>query len=250
PEGCVVNAKFPAPVFWRLTSGMLIVDLMFQTLGQIAPDRVPAQSGSVPTWQFYFWGRRQSGETFILHQHAFGGMGGRPGKDGLAAISFPYNVREVSVEGCEIEAPMLVERRQLIPDSGGAGQWRGGLGEEFTIRAAPGSDVDLAKPVVYAGAAGRLANPAEGMLGGHPGAIARIMLDDQAVDPAVVGNSPELKFTTETLTLRLPGGGGYGDPRRRDPALVEWDLKNGYVTPEAAREVYGFAGDRESETAG
>lgn len=240
PEGCLLNPKFPAPVFWRLTSGMLVADLMFRVLGQVVPDRVPAQSGSLPTWQFYFWGHRRSGEPFILHQHAFGGMGGRPGKDGLASVSFPYNVREVSTEGCEIETPLLVERRELIPDSGGPGQYRGGLGEQFAIRALPGGDVDLAKKIIYAGAAGRLTNPPQGMLGGGPGGLAKIVLDGQLVDPAKVGNSPELRFASETLALHLPGGGGYGDPRQRDRRLIEWDLKNGYITPRAAEEQYGY----------
>ncbi|MBI4504685.1 MAG: hydantoinase B/oxoprolinase family protein, partial [Chloroflexi bacterium] len=240
PEGCLFNPRFPAPVFWRITSGMLIADLMLQVFGQVVPERVPAQSGSLPTWQFYFWGQRVSGEPFILHQHAFGGMGGRPGKDGLAAVSFPYSVREVSAEGCEIETPLLVERRELIPDSGGAGRWRGGPGEELAIRVAPGADIDLRRPVLFAGAAGRLTNPAVGLLGGRPGRPARILLDGQAVDPAAIGNSPEIRFTTETLTLQLPGGGGYGDPRLRDRARVAWDVKNGYVTADAARALYGL----------
>ena len=101
PEGTLLNPTFPAACFWRLSAGMLVSELMFRVLSRIAPDRVPADSGSMPTWQFYVNGVRPNGEAFALHQHAFGGMGGRPGDDGLASVSFPYNVRDVSIEWSE-----------------------------------------------------------------------------------------------------------------------------------------------------
>ena len=84
PEGCLVNPAYPAACFWRLAAGMLVSELMFRILAEIAPDRAPADSGSMPTWQFYVNGVKRDGEAFALHQHAFGGMGGRPGMDGLA----------------------------------------------------------------------------------------------------------------------------------------------------------------------
>ena len=93
---------------------MLVSELVFRILAEIAPDRVPADSGAMPTWQFYVNGFRRNGEGFALHQHAFGGQGGRPGADGLPAVSFPYNVRNVSVEWSETETPILFERRELI----------------------------------------------------------------------------------------------------------------------------------------
>lgn len=248
PDGCLLNPTFPAPTFWRLTTGMLATDLMFRALGQIVPDRVPAESGCLPTWQFYFWGYRTSGRQFSLHQHAFGGMGGRPGLDGLASVSFPYNVRDVSVEGCEIEAPLLVERRELVMDSGGPGRWRGGLGEVFSVRAAPGSDINQHAPIVFAGAVGRLSTPAQGIEGGMPGATARILVDNNEVDPMEVGSSPEIRFATETLTLMLPGGGGYGDPTERDRELVRRDIEDGYVSSQSARLTYGYLTDSTSET--
>ena len=122
PEGTLLNPTFPAACFWRLSAGMLVSELMFRVLSRIAPDRVPADSGSMPTWQFYVNGVRPNGEAFALHQHAFGGMGGRPGDDGLASVSFPYNVRDVSIEWSEMETPVLYTARELIPDSGGAGR--------------------------------------------------------------------------------------------------------------------------------
>ena len=91
PEGTLLNPTYPAACFWRLSAGMLVSELMLRVLSRIAPDRVPADSGSMPTWQFYVNGVRPNGEAFALHQHAFGGMGGRPGDDGLASVSFPNN---------------------------------------------------------------------------------------------------------------------------------------------------------------
>lgn len=241
PEGCLVNPTYPAPVFWRLSSGMLVGELMFRVLSEIAPDRVPADSGSVPTWQFYVAGVRRDGQLFALHQHTFGGMGGRPGKDGLASVSFPYNVRDVSTEWSEMETPVLIERRELLSDSGGAGRWRGGLGEEMVLRAFPSGDADPDKPIVLSGSAGRMRWPPQGLFGGLPGSKGRIGVNGTPILPT---SSPEVIFhTTDVVRLELPGGGGYGDPRMRDRQLVESDLRNGYITLEAARRDYGYDGD-------
>ncbi|MBI4182385.1 MAG: hydantoinase B/oxoprolinase family protein [Proteobacteria bacterium] len=238
PEGCLINPTYPAPCFWRLASGQLVSELMFRVLSEIAPDRVPADSGAMPTWQFYVNGVHRDGRLFALHQHAFGGMGGRPRLDGLAAVSFPYNVRDVSIEWAEMETPILFERRELIPDSGGAGKFRGGLGEELVLRAYADGDVDPSRPLVLSGAAGRLRFPPEGAVGGRPGGLGVIAVDGRPIAPT---SSPEVPFHVgEAVSLRLPGGGGYGDPRRRDRGKVEADLRSGYVTPEAARRDYGY----------
>jgi N-methylhydantoinase B len=235
PEGSLVNPNYPAACFWRLAAGMLVSELMFRILADIAPDRVPADSGSMPTWQFYVNGTRANGEPFALHQHAFGGMGGRPGKDGLASVSFPYNVRDVSVEWSEMETPLMFEKRELIADSGGAGQWRGGLAEEMVIRAMP-DGADPRAPIVLSGSAGRMQFPPAGTLGGRSGALGRIEVNGRATPPS---SSPEVVFgPNDVVRLLLPGGGGYGDPKKRDPRLIERDLKNGYVTEEVAAREY------------
>ena len=155
-------------------------------------------------------------------------------------MSFPYSVREVPTEVVEIETPLLVERRELIRDSGGAGRWRGGLGEEIVIRLPPDADVDTSIPLLFSGAAGRFRRPAAGRFGGRAGRAARILLNDEPLDPDVHGNSPELRFThRDVLTLELPGGGGYGVTAERTPAEIEADVENGYVSAEAALEHYG-----------
>lgn len=244
PEGCLLNPTYPAPVFWRIATGTQVSDLAFQALSQAAPGRAPAGSGSLPICQFYMSGQRKSGETFMLHQHAYGGMGGRPGRDGLASVSFPYSVRQVSTEGLEIETPFFYEKREILCDSGGAGQWRGGPGEELVMRAVSGVDVDPSKLIIFSGAGGRYREPPHGISGGRPGTIARILVDDVGVDPATLGNSPEVHFRSDqALTLQLPGGGSCGDPSERDPGLIKSDLKNGYISRESAIRDYGYAPD-------
>ena len=241
PEGCLLNPKYPAATFWRISSGSLIGELMFKAFAQVVPDRVPAGSGSIPVWQFYITGVRRSGQPFALHQHLFGGMGGRPGLDGLASISFPYNVRDVSSEWSEMEAPLLIERRELITDSGGTGRWRGGLGEEFVIRAFPDGDADPEKPIVISGSAGRMRSPPDGLFGGLPGSRCCVDINESPHPPTSV---LEMSFsTTDVVRLASAGGGGYGDPKMRDRKLVEQDLRNEYLSLESARRYYGWEED-------
>ena len=199
---------------------MLVSELMFRVLARIAPDRVPADSGSMPTWQFYVNGVRPDGEAFALHQHAFGGMGGRPGDDGLASVSFPYNVRDVSIEWSEMETPVLYEARELIPDSGGAGEFRGGLGQELVLKAYPGR-VGAGEPLVLSGSAGRMRFPPQGLGGGRDGSFGAIEVNGEAIAPS---SSPNITFREgDTVRLRLPGGGGRRP--RRPRARIEADLR-------------------------
>lgn len=237
PEGSLLNPTFPAACFWRLAAGMLVSELMFRVLARIAPDRVPADSGSMPTWQFYVNGVRPNGDAFALHQHAFGGMGGRPGDDGLASVSFPYNVRDVSIEWSEVETPILYEARELIPDSGGVGEFRGGLGQELVLRAYDGH-VAQGTPLVLSGSAGRMRFAPQGLSGGGAGSFGAITLNGEPIAPT---SSPEVTFHEGDLVrLRLPGGGGHGDPLKRDRARIEADLKAGYITTEHAKRDYGY----------
>ena len=239
PEGCLVNPSYPAATFWRLSIGQLVGELMFRIFAEMTPSRVPADSGAVPTWQFYINGARRDGSPFALHQHAFGGMGARPGRDGLASVSFPYNVRDVSVEWSELETPVVFEKRELITDSGGAGQWRGGLAEELVITAPIERGAAPDQPLLLSGSAGRMRNPAQGLLGGAPGSLAAIEIGGAALEATA---SPAAAIEPgQRLRFLLPGGGGYGNASERDPALIERDLRNGYISAERARRDYGWS---------
>jgi N-methylhydantoinase B len=228
PEGTLINPSYPAACFWRLASGMLVSELVFRILAEIAPDRVPADSGSMPTWQFYINGHRRNGESWALHQHAFGGMGGRPGADGLGAVSFPYNVRNVSIEWSETETPVLFLGRELVADTGGAGRSRGGLGEELVMTVEPSADVDPLVPLRLTGSAGRMRYPAEGVIGGRSGSRGLIAVNDEEITPT---SAPDVTFSPgDIVRLRTPGGAGHGAPADRDAAAIEVDLRDGYIT--------------------
>ena len=216
---------------------MLVSELVFRILAEIAPERVPADSGSMPTWQFYVNGQRRNGESWALHQHAFGGMGGRPGADGLGAVSFPYNVRNVSVEWSETETPVLFLRRELIPDSGGDGKWRGGLGEELAMVVEPLADVADHLPMTLSGSAGRMRHPAEGVLGGEPGSRGWIAVNDE---PIAATSAPDLSFNPgDIVRLRTPGGAGHGLPAERAPEAAEADARDGYTSERTGGGVDG-----------
>ena len=223
PEGTLLNPTFPAACFWRLSAGMLVSELMFRVLSRIAPDRVPADSGSMPTWQFYVNGVRPNGEAFALHQHAFGGMGGRPGDDGLASVSFPYNVRDVSIEWSEMETPVLYEARELIL----------GLGRG---RRVPGRSRSGADPAGVQGSGeGRRAARAVGLGGadalspagtrGRRGWLVWGDRDQRGGDCAVELAERDVSGGGRGAVCGCRAGGGHGDPARRRRERIEADLE-------------------------
>jgi len=161
-----------------------------------------------------------------------GGTGARPTKDGLNAVGFPSGVAGVPAEVLESLSPVVMKRRQLRADSGGAGTWRGGLGQltEFTRRGAGRWSVSsIADRTVYA---------APGLLGGQSGATGEVKLDD-----GTRLNAKALKDLKEgeIVHVNLPGGGGYGDPLKRDVEKVRWDVAEAYISPEEAERCYGVA---------
>ncbi len=230
PEGCILNPRFPAPCSARQLTGHLLAGVIYQALAEVLPDRVIAECGGAPTMRALFSGLDHAGDRFSQVLFASGGMGACPHRDGLPTTAFPTNVGAGSIEAYESVAPLLVWRKQLRPDSGGAGCFRGGLGQEAEI------EVRTPAPVRLSLLSDRRDHPAQGLLGGQPGAAAVIGIDD--------GTRPHPKSRTTVapgrrVTLLYPGGGGFGDPRRRDPAAIEADIRDGYVSAAAARRDYG-----------
>jgi N-methylhydantoinase B len=159
-----------------------------------------------------------------------GGTGGRPEKDGLSATAFPSGVRNTPVEINETIAPIVIWKKEYRRDSGGPGRQRGGLGQVMEIAHAEGA------PFAVSTMFDRVVNPARGRAGGGAGATGRVRLASGAeLRPKGRQSVP----AGERLVLEMPGGGGYGDPRQRAPERVAEDVRNGLVSPEAAREYYG-----------
>jgi N-methylhydantoinase B len=237
PEGCILNAPRPFPVSVRHVVGQLLPDLMMGCLHQAVPDRVNAE-GSSALWNPPLRGGAQvsGGEAelpdFEIITFNSGGTGARPTKDGLDGTSFPSGVRTMPVEATENVAPVIFWEKQLRPDSAGPGRTRGGFGQTMVIGAK--GDAEFAVNAIF----DRVANPPKGRDGGGNGAPGWVGLND-ANGTALRTKGYQVVPKGRRLVLHLPGGGGMGDPKRRDPALVERDVADGLVSPEAARTLYG-----------
>jgi len=237
PEGCILNARHPYPVSVRHVVGQLLPDLMMGCLAQAVPDRVNAE-GSSALWNPPLRGGSQvSGqaaevEDFEIITFNSGGTGARPTKDGLSGIAFPSGVRTMPVEATENVAPVIFWRKELRPDSAGAGRTRGGFGQIMEIGAK--GDAEFACNAIF----DRVANPPKGRFGGGDGAGGEVRLDDPNGTPLRTKGF-QIIPKGRRLVLKLPGGGGMGDPRERDPALVKRDVEDGLVSEEAARRLYG-----------
>lgn len=228
PEGSILNARHPAPVAARHIVGHFLPHVVAGALLPALPDRVMAE-GSANIWGIQTSGKRLDGEPFTYIFFSSGGTGARPTQDGLSATAFPSGVLGTPVEVIESLAPLQIVKKELRPDSGGAGRFRGGLGQTIAFR------VRTREPFVCSLLCDRTRHPARGFLGGRPGGLGQVLID--GVEPA--NPKAQLVLGPEALVeVRLPGGGGYGPPEERDPSLIRADLANGYVTAAAARREY------------
>jgi N-methylhydantoinase B len=228
PPGSILNALDPAPVASRQVIGHFIPSAIFAALSGAMPGRLMAP-GADPIWLSVWRGQNPS---FTLTLFQVGGTGARPSKDGLSAVGFPSGVAGVPAEIVESLSPVVLKRRELRPDSGGAGKWRGGLGQltEFVRRGEGRWSVSSI--------ADRTKYPALGLLGGQAGAAGEVALGDgtQLHAKSLVDLGPG-----DTVHVNLPGGGGYGDPLQRDAQRVLGDVIDGYITVEEAEKKYGVA---------
>jgi N-methylhydantoinase B len=211
---------------------MYLQALMFRTLAPAVPDRVLADCGSPPAIPA-FMGTGHSGRRYVDIMFVNGGFGARPDRDGISPLGWPANLSGTPVEVSENEKPILFLRKELVENSGGAGTHRGGLGHHFAWR----SYAD--DPITVGVRAERVDHPPQGLFGGLPGGSARVTIDDEPIHPKkTVRIRPGQSFG-----IRSAGSGGYGDPRRRDPAAVLADVLDGYVSVERARRDYGVVVD-------
>ncbi|WP_170756037.1 hydantoinase B/oxoprolinase family protein [Ruegeria lacuscaerulensis] len=234
PKECILNAQPGAPVAMRHTLGQMTPDLVYGCLAQALPDRVPAEGASC----MYDLPLRHApeapqtgGEQFALELVFSGGTGARPSLDGLSATAFPSGVWGSQVETTEAVAPVLITRRELKTDSGGAGQRRGGLGQHIELRSACDEDLLLFLSVE------RVKNPARGRSGGLAGANGRIRVGHDGSD--LPGKGQVRIQAGQTLVFETPGGGGFGLPQDRSRTEVLRDLEAGLITEQSARDVYG-----------
>ena len=237
PPGCILNAQFPAAIGGRHLIGHFLPSAVFGALADTLPDRVMAP-GFDGLWDTQIFGHdSRTDQPFTYVWFASGGTGAMSSRDGMSATAFPSGIAGVPVEVIEAVSPVMLERRELLQDSGGPGRFRGGLGQVMEI--AVRSD----RPYVFSGLYERVKFPAPGLAGGKPGAPGAVRTNNhENLQPKL---RQELSAGT-VVTLELPGGGGYGPPFERDAARVADDVLNGYVSIESARVDYGVAIDPDS----
>jgi len=240
PEGCILNAKHPLPVAGRSIIGQMLPDVVFGCLQQAIPQGVPAE-GTSCLWNVRLMGGigRVDGDPeqlmkatpFNVTGFHSGGTGARPKLDGLSATAFPSGVRNVPVEITETNAPVLVWAKEYRQDSGGAGEFRGGLGQVMEIETA--EDMPFAISTSF----DRVVYPPRGRLGGLNGMTGKVeaVHANKQLPPKAQSSIP----VGERLRISMPGGGGYGDPHKRPAAKVADDVARGLVSEKAAREHYG-----------
>jgi N-methylhydantoinase B len=229
PEGSILNAVHPAPVGARHIVGHFLPGVIHGALAHAIPDKVLAQ-GADSLWNTQITGERESGEPFTYVFFSGGGMGARPNGDGLSTTAFPSGIRGVPAEVIESISPVVMHRREFRPDSEGPGRHRGGFGQVMEI------GVRSHSPWVLSAMYDRTRCPAQGIQGGSPGGAGAVSTTEgRELHP----KRQQRIEAWERVLLSLPGGGGYGDPLGRDPALVAADVKNDLVSVERAREAYG-----------
>lgn len=232
PEDSILNAQKPSPVLLRHVIGQMLPDVVFGCLRQAVPDRVPAEGASC-LWNLNVRGSVKGGEGgnygFMMTVTSNGGTGARPQSDGISATAYPSGVKGTPIEIAEQITPLLFWRKELRPDSGGAGRTRGGLGQIIEIES------NIGEPFELLAGFDRVEYPARGRDGGHNGANGAVALTS---GKTLKGKGVQRVAPGERLLIMTPGGGGIGSPLERDREAVLRDLQDERISPKVAQEVY------------
>ena len=240
PEGTVVNATAPAPVVGGWETQTRLTDVILKALAAALPDRVPAGTKAMMCQVGFGGTDPRTGELYAYYEALAGGYGGRATRDGPDAVqAHGQNTENAPIEESEINYPFRISRYELVEDSEGGGQYRGGLGlrrdylfpdheVSFTVLA----DRDRWGPW--------------GLFGGLPGRKASYVLNPDG-EATELGSKVTIELKPgDVVSYRTCGGGGYGPPAERNPQAVLTDVREGKVSLERAREVYRVAIDPET----
>ena len=238
PENSIVNAMHPAPVALRHIVGHFVPDAVYDAFDKILPGLVPAEgAGCLCNFQVSLRPRtdepapKNARRSEVLTFNS-GGSGARPDHDGLNATAFPSGVMTMPIEATEHAGPIIIWRKELRPDSGGAGKTRGGLGQYMEVGAQEGHEFDIQAMF------DRVEYPARGRRGGKAGAPTTIVLDDGT---AMNGKGKQFVAHGHRVVMAFPGGAGYGNPSERSVDLVKRDLARGYISAETASKNYNLS---------
>ncbi|MBX2825312.1 MAG: hydantoinase B/oxoprolinase family protein [Gammaproteobacteria bacterium] len=238
PENSIVHALHPAPVALRHVIGHMIPDTVFSALDQLLPNTVPAEgAGCLCNFQVSLRPRTDEpapegavrSEVLTFNS---GGSGARPGSDGLNATAFPSGVMTMPVEATENVGPVIIWRKELRENSGGAGRHRGGLGQYMEVGAVEGHEFD------FQAMFDRVEHPAQGRQGGESGAPTTIERSDGT---PMKGKGKQFVPHGTRVVMAFPGGAGYGHTSDRDEGMIKRDLARGYITAHTALNTYGLS---------
>ena len=232
PAGSVLNPRYPAAVAGRVVCVPRLSDVVTAALSQAVPAKAMAGYGGMIGQPVVSGVDPRTGKPFIYMDNSHGGTGGRQGKDGVDCISWPYNGGNHSIEVLETIAPVEVARYQVHENSEGPGRWRGGLGliKDYKM---------LTQPIEVHNVGDRFKFPPFGWSGGKAAVPQAYYLVRGGAETLMKSKAPYELQTGDILSVRMPGGGGLGDPLLRAPSLVLNDVIDGYVSPERARSEYG-----------
>jgi N-methylhydantoinase B len=235
-DGSVVNPRFPAAVNTYMPTALTAAEAILRALASFVPDKqISGGSGSAA---LVLGGRdAQSNRAYVHYEIFSGGTGARSGKDGVSATAFHLsNCKTAPIEIIESEFPTRVERFEMITDSGGAGEWRGGLGFARDYRI-------LADDVRFSMRTDKHAIEPFGSNEGRPGGRGACVVNPETSDakhlPSRFGD--HRLGANETIRVERPGGGGLGNPFNRPVDKVVEDVRQGYVSVDSARAQYGVA---------
>ena len=233
PEGSFFNPRPPAAVGGRACLNQRIVELIFGALAKAVPERVCAASGQ---WVNPIFGGAQpdTGERFVLYDYVLGGVGARQAKDGVDAMSPVFSVENVPIEIQEAQYPVMIERFEMMCDSGGAGRTRGGVSLRKDVRI-------LADGTELSNLTDRQRFAPYGLDGGEPGRLGETLLNPgRPEERRLESKGAYVLREGDLVSFRCSGSGGFGPPSERDPELVRRDVAEGFVSRHAARQIYGL----------
>lgn len=234
PEASVVNASFPAACGMRFTTAMRVHDIVVGALTKALPGEVPAGGGNTLVVSYISTSELgRSGRVVVANPVLCGSAGG-PDRDGVSGTDFSVAfLRNVPVEVLESEVPVLVHRYGLLPDSEGAGTWRGGFGVAYEL------EIQHPSAVVVMRGKDRFKFSSWGAFGGGAGTVNGNVGQRGEVEHDIGKRTVYRPELGEVIKIWSGGGGGYGDPLQREVVLVEQDIAAGLVSAQRARDVYG-----------
>ncbi len=238
PENSIVNALPPAPVALRHVIGHMVPDTVYNALDKLLPGIAPAEgAGCLCNFQVSLRPRTdEPAPDHAVRREVLtfnsGGSGARPRLDGMSATAFPSGVMTMPVEATEHVGPVIIWRKELRQDSGGAGEFRGGLGQYMDVGAREGHEFDISAMF------DRVDHPALGRHGGQAGGATVVARSD---GEPMQGKGKQFIPHGVRVEMAFPGGGGYGEPSQRDARSVERDIAQGYITPEHASKHYAIS---------